>query len=515
MPRPGHLFVVLTLLPAPAWAQSGSNGISPSVRRAAATITEADLRARLWVIAHDSMGGRDTPSPGLDKTAAWIASEFQRFGLKPGGDDGTFIQRYPIRRTRVDTVLSTIGVHGPDGAGVNLRFGRDAALIRGPAASGTWPVMLLGGPVDTLKPAPGEFRGKAVIWHPHAGLGASGLLRSFRHLARGLPALVIISLGSDSLMDGFVGRPSTPRLALAGMGGTPYVLIRESAVLAQVPDAGDTVMGLRASTGFQAIDLPAWNVNLAMTEDVLEEHLVPNTVGILEGSDPALRNEYIVFSAHMDHDGVRPRAANQPATADTIWNGADDDGSGTVGIVELAEAFSRPGARPRRSMIFLTVSGEEKGLWGSDWFAAHPPVPIGQIVANLNADMIGRNWKDTIVVIGKEHSDLGRTLARVTAAHPEIGMAAIDDLWPEQSFYTRSDHFNFARRGVPVLFFFNGTHEDYHRPSDEVEKIDFEKMTRIVRLMYWLGQDIGNAARRPEWNPESYARFVTERPGTP
>ncbi len=131
-----------------------------------------------------------------------------------------------------------------------------------------------------------------------------------------------------------------------------------------------------------------------------------------------------------------------------------------------------------------------------------------QIVANLNADMIGRNWTDTIVVIGKEHSDLGETLNRVNAAHPELNMTAIDDIWPEENFYFRSDHFNFARRGVPVLFFFNGTHEDYHRPSDETSSIDAEKESRIVKLLFYLGLDIANRDRRPAWNPASYERIV-------
>ena len=158
----------------------------------------------------------------------------------------------------------------------------------------------------------------------------------------------------------------------------------------------------------------------------------------------------------MDHLGITP---GQP---DSVNNGADDDASGTTGVMELAEAFSRPGARPKRSIIFLTVSGEEKGLWGSLYFSEHPPVPIDRIVADLNMDMIGRNWRDTIVAIGKEHSDLGTTLARVNRAHPELGMTAIDDRWPEERFYFRSDHYNFARKGVPILFFFNGVHADYH-----------------------------------------------------
>jgi peptidase M28-like protein len=320
-------------------AQSAS--LTPPVRRGLETITQADVKRRIGIIADDSMRGRDTPSPGLEATARYIAGEFRQFGLTPAGDSGSFIQRYPIPGSRSDT-------------------------------------------------------------------RSNGRMRT-----------------------------------------------------------------------------------------------APNVVGILEGSDSLLRREYIVISAHMDHVGI-----GAPVNGDSIYNGADDDASGTAGVLELAEALSRPGARPKRSVVFLTVSGEEHGLWGSSWFSEHPPVAIAQMVADLNIDMIGRNWKDTIVVIGKEHSDLGATLDRVNRAHPELGMKAIDDIWPEENFYFRSDHYNFARKGVPILFFFNGTHPDYHGPKDEPDRIDAEKEARIVRLVYLIAQDIGDAPRRPAWNPASYKRIV-------
>jgi Zn-dependent M28 family amino/carboxypeptidase len=180
-----------------------------------------------------------------------------------------------------------------------------------------------------------------------------------------------------------------------------------------------------------------------------------------------------------------------------------------VAVVELAEAFAQMNPRPKRSIIFLNVSGEEKNLWGSGYFAEHSPVPVENIVANLNIDMVGRNWKDTIVVIGKEHSDLGATLNRVAAAHPELNMRPIDDIWPQENFYFRSDHYNFARKGVPILFFFSGTHADYHRPSDSPDKIDAEKESRLTRLIFYLGLEVANAAARPKWNPDSYKRIVT------
>ena len=312
--------------------------------RGEAAITEALIKRHIDVIADDSMLGRNTPSRGLDLTAAYIAAQFKRLGLKPGGDSNSYIQRYPL------------------------------------------------------------------------------------------------------------GKPGAP---------TP----RPPAGLDHDPNSA------------------------------------PNAVAILPGTDPALRDEYIVVSAHMDHVGV-----NSAHPKDSIWNGADDDASGTAGVLALAEAFAT--APTKRSIIFLTVSGEEHGLWGSAWFAANPPVPIGKIVANLNLDMIGRNWKDSIVVIGQEHSDLGATLMKVAAAHPELGITPIPDPWPQENFFGRSDHYNFARRGVPALFFFNGTHEDYHQPSDSPDKIDAEKESRIVKLIYHVGVAVANATARPKWNQESYRKIV-------
>ena len=307
--------------------------------RGEGAITEALIMRHINVIADDSMLGRNTPSKGLEMTASYIASEFKRLGLKPGGDSNTYIQRYPLTKV--------------------------------------------------VSPS-----------------------------ARGATA--------------------------------------ESA---------------------------------------------PNSVGIVLGTDPVLRDEYIVVSAHMDHVGT-----SGTSPKDSIWNGADDDASGTAGVLALAEAFSQ--APPRRSIIFLTVSGEEHGLWGSSWFASNPPVSIKKIVANFNLDMIGRNWKDSIVVVGIEHSDLGKTIMKVSAMHPELGITPMPDPWPQENFFGRSDHYNFARRGVPAVFFFNGVHEDYHRPSDSPDKIDAEKESRVVRLIYHVMTAVANANARPEWNPESYKKIV-------
>jgi hypothetical protein len=488
---------------------------APAVTRAAGTITEADVRRRISIIADDSMGGRNTPSPGLTKTANYIAREFKRLGLVPGGPAGDYLMHYPIQQKRLLAAESFVSFTNQDGRTTKVTFARDAAIASRelPAGSGTAGIVLVGGEgrVDSVPKA--ELRDKFVLYvadwaRPDVPLRLRTLARVAAEAgARGLLAVV----NSDSIYTARYGSRVDRNWEVVG---TPssfyYATLRESAITAQIPEAGEQFAQIRAAPAL-LIQATNFQAGVSIRDTVVSEVFAPNVAGILEGSDPVLKNEYLVYSAHMDHVGTtgQPGAACGALGADSICNGADDDASGTAAVLELAEAFTQRGVRPKRSIIFLTVSGEEHGLWGSEWFVNNPPVPLPQIVANLNIDMIGRNWADTIVAIGKEHSDLGTSLNRVNTAHPELGMTAIDDRWPGQNFYGRSDHYNFARKGVPILFFFNGTHPQYHRPGDSVEKIDAEKEARIVRLLFYLGQDVANAAKRPEWMPASYKTIVT------
>lgn len=499
---------------APSRLPAQSSGPSrEALRRAAETITEAGVRRRIFTIAHDSMGGRDTPSPGLMKTANYIASEFKRFGLKPGGDSGTFLQKYPIARKQFLPERSTIAF-GNGAANVNATFARGAALIGGPSSGSVkGSVVLVGGALEPDSIRAEDVKGHVVVYLPAASdqrLNRSSI-RALQQLGSAGAAAIVMVVSTDSVFGLYARGQTFPRTVVGASRGVPVAAVLERGIVEQVPEAADQFGQLRAAPMMVTVPMSDWIGEINLRDTTLSQSYAPNTVGILEGSDPTLRNEYVVFSAHMDHVGTagQPGAGCRPRGADSICNGADDDGSGTVGVVELAGAFSRPGARPRRSVIFLTVSGEEHGLWGSAYFANNPPVPISQIVADLNADMIGRNWKDTIVAIGREQSDLGATLARVNAAHPELRMTAIDDRWPEERFYFRSDHYNFAVKGVPILFFFNGTHEDYHQATDSPDQIDAEKESRILKLMFYLGQDVANAASRPKWNPESYRQIVS------
>jgi Zn-dependent M28 family amino/carboxypeptidase len=494
--------LALALTVAPVSAQT-----APALSRAAASITASDVAHRIGIIAADSMMGRDTPSRGLELTAAYVADQFQKFGLKPGGGSG-WLQRYPITRRRLDLAESRVvfaAGNRKDLAAFTSAARYDGGPVPEKPVHGT--ALLVGGPQTAETADRIGVRDKIVLYVPQAGVETAATQQVLRVLyLAGPKALVILSDADSTRFAAAIPRRAPERTVIGAVSDRPVALqVREAAVARTLSAAGADLSAARAAREPIARELPRLEVGIEMKDTITSSLSAPNTVGILEGSDPRLKDEYLVYSAHMDHIGITP---GQP---DSINNGADDDASGTVGVIELAEAFSRPGARPKRSIIFLTVSGEEKGLWGSKYFTEHPPVPIDQIVADINIDMIGRNWADTIVAIGKEHSDLGATLNRVNAAHRELGMTAIDDQWPEERFYFRSDHYNFARKGVPILFFFNGVHEDYHEVTDSPEKINSDKEARILRLLFHLGQEVGNAPGRPRWKPESYKEIVDER----
>jgi hypothetical protein len=503
-------FAAIALLPL------GAVGQSADIEQAAATITEEDFFWRVGVIAHDTMMGRNTPSPGLEMTADWIASEFERWGLRGGAEDGGYIQRYPLARMALNAEASALT--GP--AGQRLAFGDDILPLFGGVADMdvAGDLVFVSGSAGTL-PA-GSLTGKHVV----VIMGAEGvtmnraLFRSIGALRNDDPASVmILSSSSDDEWAGQQARALQPSVRKGwgeggGGGGSsaaPLLQVRPASLRALIAGTGIDLGALqsRYEGNLQVDAVEDMTVTMTVANESTSAS-APNVVGILEGSDPLLKDEYVVFSGHMDHVGVGTPDEN----GDSIFNGADDDASGTVAVMEVAEAMASLAVAPKRSMIFLVVSGEEKGLWGSEYYADNPTVPVEQLVANLNTDMVGRNWPDTIVAIGKEHSDLGESMNRVNAEHPELNMTAIDDIWPEENFYGRSDHYNFAQKGVPILFFFNGTHDDYHGRDDEPDRIDADKGARIAKLVFYLGVDIANAPEKPKWNPDSYQRIVSDGP---
>jgi Zn-dependent M28 family amino/carboxypeptidase len=235
-----------------------------------------------------------------------------------------------------------------------------------------------------------------------------------------------------------------------------------------------------------------------------------NVVAVFEGSDPVLKNEYVALGAHYDHVGV-----GTPVNGDGIYNGADDDGSGTTALLAMAEALAKASARPKRSILFVWHAGEEKGLWGSRYFTNYPTLPLDKIVTQINIDMIGRSKKEgdtnplnrdlsgpnEIYVIGSKmmSTELGELTDTVNKQYLNITYDyRYDDPSDPNRFFSRSDHYNYAKKGIPIVFFFDGVHEDYHRPGDSVDKIDFQKMERVARTIYLTLWEVASRPTRPK-----------------
>lgn len=474
---------------------------------AAATITADDMYQRIAFLASDELAGRDTPSPGLEMAAEYVAGEFERFGLQPAGENGTYYQRYALQRRGLNVDAVRLALVGETGA-TEFAFGTDFAAVAG---------------------APGDLRGELVF--AGAGLDASqadalrgqvpvvflsGLPNTpsfYRSLNRQVAmAERVGAAGAIFVMDPQFPDEEIQRLAEAiarprGLSigeakNPPAAFVRYTAAKRAFASAGHDLDELRerAAAGTSTVEpLAGLSIEFAAPVQVLEDHRAPNVVAVLPGSDPELRDTYVVFSAHMDHVGV----GGCPSVGDDdICNGADDNASGTAALIEVAEAFAALPTPPARSLVFLAVSGEEKGLLGSYYYSENPTVPLEKTVANINVDMIGRNAPDSIVVIGQEYSSLGPLVRGVAEARPELGLTVAQDLWPEERFFFRSDHFNFARKDIPALFFFAGVHEDYHRASDHVEKIDSDKAARVAQLIFHTAYAIANDRTAPTWTEE-------------
>ncbi|HEY9430586.1 MAG TPA: M28 family peptidase, partial [Blastocatellia bacterium] len=256
--------------------------------------------------------------------------------------------------------------------------------------------------------------------------------------------------------------------------------------------------------------------NLDADYQVVRTQLTRNVIGVVEGADPKLKDTYVTFSAHYDHvgyadgavtqGGVGGRRVKEGAAEDRIWNGADDDGSGTVTLLGVAKAFAS-GPKPKRSLMFLWFAGEERGLWGSRFHADYPTAPIDKILANLNMDMVGRNRDDkpeeanTVYLVGSDRisSELHNITveANDSLAKPLKLDFEMNDPTDLEQVYYRSDHYSYAAKGIPIVFFTTGLHPDYHYNTDGVEKINFEKMARIGRLVYEAGRRVANLDHAP------------------
>jgi hypothetical protein len=511
-------------------SKSKKAAASITAQRGVDTIAAAQMRDYLTFIASDEMEGRDTPSRGLDTTAKFLALNLARWGFKPAGDNGTYFQKIELRRDRADqgqtkveynnraltTGIDFLPAGGSGNVSGSLVFAGNGWFIKSKdvdAYKGIDPTGKIAVISGTPNMSPrgisrGEM-GKAGEDYMNPSdyarkKGVVGLIYipDFQYLANWQRTRLRIERGS-TVVAKFQPAASAP---LPSIVISPEVA---NALFAGEKQSATSIFnasyGTTASTPFVMSEQKKITMSLANnTESVPTQ----NVVAVWEGSDPVLKSEYVALGAHYDHVGY----GCIPAGSDTLCNGADDDGSGTTALLAMAEALSKSPARPKRSVLFVWHCGEEKGLWGSRYFTEYPTVPLDKIVAQINLDMVGRSKKegdtntrnaeltgpDTIYLIGSTmmSTELGELVNTVNKSYLNLTFdTKYDDPRDPNRFFFRSDHYNYARKGIPIIFFFDGVHEDYHRPGDTADKIDYQKMEKVTRTIYMTAWEIAN---RPE-----------------
>jgi len=441
------------------------------------SVSLAALRADVYFLASDLLAGRDTPSPGLEIAAHYIRARLERLGWEPGAADGYFYS-YPLNRTRLDfeasrATATVAGQARPLVLGDDYFLGSPQDGFDSKVAGEL--VWCGGGAPEDLTQA--ALEGAWAVCEQGGGT-VNALMRSLREAkAAGLVIVeprqpkqsFVEAYGKmDSLRRGRVSYPSDGNDEAASRRGPrlPRVYLARAAFDRLASAAGLDLQKLQAGQKL------AIQFEETRAMDAAGQVDVHNVCGLWPGSDPQLKNEVIILSAHYDHVGTQ---------GGEIHNGADDNASGTSGLLAVAEALRARGPL-RRTVMLMWLSGEEKGLWGSKAWNDKPWLPEGaRAVANLNIDMIGRNAPDKLLVTPtakrKEHNGLVRLAESFSALE---GFPRLDSA---DEYYSRSDHYNFAKKGIPAAFLFSDVHEDYHQPGDDPEKIDYDKMRRVVRLV--------------------------------
>jgi hypothetical protein len=560
------VFSFTLIPPAPrALAQQASDKkqkaapISLATQRGVDTITSAQLKDYLSFIASDEMEGRDTPSRGLDIAARFLAMNLSRWGFKPAGDPegdpaagkASYFQKIALSRDVIDQTETRVElsdqalVLGDD----YIPSARPAAITSAQIvfAGNGWLVKSKG--IDAYKDI--DAKGKiAVVFGPAnaypRGIKSSDLTgkrgEDWMNAAeyaqkQGVVGLVVIPdfqyLANWDRNRGRVterGVMRVDKFQPAAAMQIPQIVI--SPRVAEVLFSGQrhsaqslfesNYMSQTPPEPFALGPEKKFSIVVRVKSD---SATTQNVVGVFEGSDPVLKNEYVALGAHYDHVGI-----GLPVKGDAIYNGADDDGSGTTALLAMAEALAKARTRPKRSVLFVWHAGEEKGLWGSRYFTSFPTLPLEQIVTQINIDMIGRskqagdtNVRNTdlsrpneIYVIGSKmmSTELGELTESVNKQYLNLTYDyRYDDPNDPNRFFFRSDHYNYARKGIPIVFFFDGEHEDYHRPGDSVDKIDFAKMEKVTRTIYLTLWEVASRPARPKVDKQLPAQLSVGRSG--
>lgn len=507
-------------------------------------IRAAAIAAHTRFLADDALEGRGTTTRGMLLAANYAAAQFEALGLEPGGEAGSYRQQVRFRRVWLEPEGSRLSwLNG--GQHRNFRFG-DEFVMRGhpllEASEVTAPLVFAGFGVTAPERnyddyASVDARGKVVVLlngapesfpsavRAHYSASSTKLANAAAHGAVGI---LTIWTPSDeqrfpwAQLRRFSSRPSLHWHDREDRLNDVYPSLRGLAVLhpeaaaqlfAGAPSSLEKVFADARAGTLRGFDLPGQvRMRVRSRHESVE---CANVVAVLRGSDRRLREEYVVFSAHLDHEGI-----GAPLDGDAIYNGALDNASGSAVLLEIARAFAALEQPPRRSVLFLATTAEEEGLLGADYFAQHPTVPIAQIVANINLDAVPAlvATRD-FVALGAEHSTLG---AVAEAAARELGLALSPDWAPEQAFFVRSDQYPFVRQGVPALFLIPGVQGAadgvdprerlqhylttfYHTPKDDLQQpLDFEAAATVARLNFLIGYRIAQTEERPRWNPGDF-----------
>ncbi len=506
------------------------------------------IYAHVSLLADDLYEGREAGKRGYELAARYVATQFRLLGLKPAGTDG-YLQDVPFRASNIieGTRTMSISVGGKTKTLETFKDYSTTATLGAETVSITAPLVFVGYGVNAPSIEQNDFAGvdlngkiAVTVRGAPAALGsekrafyASGRSHKFLELEkRGAIGQIVLQHKPIASDDTAVRGTKRERYWWTDKSGQPQNTFDGLQVRAYLPQRGavklfedspisfEDVSSSIESNDYQAMDL---GIVATFTQQMEQRTLVSsNVIGLLEGSDPLLKNEYVVFSAHLDGVGV-----DSYGDGDLINNGFYDNASGVGVMLEVVRALSSLEVRPKRSIMFLAVTAEEKGLLGSDYFASYPTVSIDKIVANVNMDMAMFLWRlQDVIAFGAEHSTLIDTVA---LAAKEAGVEVSPDPFPERGLFTRSDQFSFVKRGVPSIFLASGFKTDergtngedefktfimnhYHSSSDDVHlRFDTSSAAKMAKMNFYIGVAIANAIDRPRWQEDD---FFGQRFGT-
>lgn len=534
------------LLSTAAYAQTATTPAPAPAAAPAVTVDvhalsndERAMRAHVMFLASDAMQGREAGTDAYEVAAEYVAAQFYAQGLKPAGTDGSYLQQVPLIAFKAaDKGSFAVARSGQNTA---LEFGVDyipGATSSRPEVTVDAPVVFVGHGIVAPEFKRNDYagvdvKGKVVALFSGAPASFNGEVRAhFGSVAnkaayaasRGAVGVIVLESPQSAKVRPFARLAETydsTRMSWMKPDGTGFDIAGNAPVLGTLSAAGAAKLFAGARTGwdainkqaeaegatFKALQLPSrLNATIRSTSEKVES---PNVAGMIEGLDPKLKDEVIVLTAHLDHVGIgRP-----DASGDTIYNGAMDNAVGIASLIENARRFKESGEKPKRSILFLAVTAEEKGLVGADYFARNPTVRREQMVANVNLDMPIITYKfEDMVAFGAERSTLGPI---TKAAVETIGVTLSPDPMPEQGFFVRSDHYRFVQQGVPSVFLWPGTKgpgkaafdhflsTHYHQASDELDQqpnIDWASGVRFIEANFAITKAIADAPERPRWN---------------